>query len=76
MSSDREVIPIQLAKQRPADPATAEALARVVEGWRFVCRGPSPDDSANPLSQQAFAALHRLFPNSAAAQRTKYWYRD
>jgi hypothetical protein len=65
---------IRMATQRPTDPSAAEALARVVDGWRFVCH--DRDDSANPLPQQAFALLHRLFPQSEAAQRTKYWYRD
>jgi hypothetical protein len=65
---------IRMANQRPTDPSTAEALARVVDGWRWACR--DRDGSANPLPQQAFALLHRLFPQSEAARRTKYWYRD
>jgi hypothetical protein len=65
---------ILLATERPADPAGAVALARVVDGWRWTCH--AGDKSTTPLPQQAFATLHRLFPKSDAAQRTKYWYRD
>jgi hypothetical protein len=65
---------IRLAAQHPEEPAMAEALARVVDGWRWTCG--ADEGSATPLPQQAFALLHRLFPKSDAAQRTKYWYRD
>jgi hypothetical protein len=64
---------LRLATERPADPAAAIALARVVDGWRWTCH--AEDSSTLPLPQQAFATLHRLFPNTDAAQRTKYWYR-
>ena len=58
----------------PDDPAAPEALARVVDGWRWTCGEAAT--TTPPLPQQAFALLHRLFPKSEAAQRTKYWYRD
>jgi hypothetical protein len=65
---------LRIAHARRKDPAVAEVLARVVDGWRWTCRGD--DDSETPLPQQAFTLLHRLFPNSEAAHRTAYWYRD
>jgi hypothetical protein len=65
---------LRLTTERPADPAAAVALARVVDGWRWTCH--ADDHSTTPLPQQAFATLHRLFPGSDAAQRTKYWYRE
>jgi hypothetical protein len=65
---------IRMAKADPADPGAGRALARVVEGWRWACG--ERDGSTTPLPQQAFVMLHRLFPESEAAQRTRYWYRD
>ena len=64
---------IRIAKEHPDDPAAPDALARVVDGWRWTC---GEDNTTPPLPQQAFAALHRLFPTSEAAQRTKVWYRE
>ena len=59
------------ARRRPTDPAAAEALSRIVNGWRRACREASDVD----LSRRAFQALHRQFPDSEWAKRTKYWYR-
>ena len=59
------------ARQRPDDPEVAEALSRVVNGWRRAC-GISTDRA---LPQRAFEALHRQFPGSEWAKRTPYWYR-
>jgi hypothetical protein len=63
---------IRWARAVPTDPAAAEALSRAVRGWRYSgCEG----DRSSPLSQRAFALLHRLHPQSEWARRTKYWYR-
>ena len=62
---------LEWARTRPADPEAAEALARVVAGWRRSCR----DEADVDLSRRSFQALHRQFPNSEWAKRTKYWYR-
>jgi hypothetical protein len=62
---------LEWSRQRPSDPEAAEALSRVVNGWRRACRDATDVD----LSRRAFQALHRQFPNSEWAKRTKYWYR-
>ena len=59
------------AKSRPTDPEVAEVLSRLVNNWRRACR----EDRDADLARQAFQTLHRQFPNSEWAKRTKYWYR-
>jgi hypothetical protein len=62
---------LEWARERPADPDAAEALGRIVAGWRRACRDQSDAD----LSRRSFQALHRQFPNSEWAKRNKYWFR-
>ncbi len=62
---------LEWARERPADPDAAEALGRIVSGWRRACRDQADAD----LSRRSFQALHRQFPNSEWAKRNKYWYR-
>jgi len=62
---------VRWARAKPADPNLAEALSQVVWGWRFSCG----DNEAWDVARQAFNSLHRLFPQSEWAQRTKYWYK-
>jgi hypothetical protein len=62
---------LEWAKQRPSDPEAAEALARIVNGWRRACR----DEHDAELARRSFQALHRQFPNTQWARQTKYWYR-
>jgi hypothetical protein len=57
-------------RTKPRGIDVAEALAQTVQGWRFGCG----DDAKWDIARQAFTALHRLFPQSDAAKRTKYWY--
>jgi hypothetical protein len=64
-------IALEWARQRPGDTEAAEALSRIVNGWRRACRDPKDFQ----LAQRAFQALHRQFPNSEWAKRTPYWYR-
>lgn len=59
------------AKREPVNPDVAEALAQVVEGWRWTYEC---GDGKSDLSRRAFATLHQQFPKSTWAQRTKYWY--
>jgi hypothetical protein len=61
---------LEWAKAEPNDPELAEALSLTIEGGHWSC---GTADSAD-LSQRAFQMLHRLFPNSDWAKRTKYWY--
>jgi len=60
------------AADEPKNPVVAEALARVVKGWRVGCG----DDDKWPLARRAFQTLHRNFPDDDWATQTKYWYRD
>ena len=62
------------ARARPKDPDVPEALALIVEGWRWnaSCFGESDNWQ---LAQRAFQTLHARYPDSVWAQRTKYWYK-
>jgi hypothetical protein len=62
---------IEWAQSSPRDLDAAEALSAAVRGWRVSCG----DDEKWPLSREAFRTLHRQYPGSMWAQRTKYWYR-
>jgi hypothetical protein len=63
---------IEWGQARRTDPDAAEALALAIEGWRW---SPCQDDGPkSDLPRRAFAMLHRQFPRSEWAQRTKYWY--
>jgi hypothetical protein len=61
---------IQWARARPSDMDAAEALAHAVEGIRWGCA----DDNTTLASRTAFQTLHRLFPATEWARKTKYWY--
>jgi hypothetical protein len=49
----------------------AEALALSLRAARWGCNRDGPNGKA---SNAAYRALHRLFPESAAAKHTPYWY--
>jgi hypothetical protein len=61
---------ITWAEAHPSDPDAAEALAHAVEGTRWGCT----DEKTTAASRAAFQTLHRLFPKSEWARKTKYWY--
>jgi hypothetical protein len=61
---------IKWATARPADLDAAEALAHAVEGIHWGCA----DGNTTVASRTAFQTLHRLFPKSEWALKTKYWY--
>lgn len=58
------------ATARPADPQVAEALALAVKATHY----GNGDAQTGKASQQAFALLHKLFPTSAWAKQTPFWY--
>jgi hypothetical protein len=57
---------------QPDDPRAPEALHLAVRATRYGCR----DEKTGSYSKQAFDALHRKYPKSAWAQKTRYWYKD
>jgi len=63
---------IEWARARRTDPDAAEALALAIEGWRWApCSYAEPKSD---LPRRAFALLHRQFPESEWAKKTRYWY--
>jgi hypothetical protein len=61
---------VKWAVARPTDQDAAEALAHAVEGTRWGCT----DQATSAASRAAFQTLHKLFPKSEWARKTKYWY--
>ena len=61
---------VKWARARPTDLDAAEALAHAVEGTRWGCG----DKGTTAASRTAFQTLHKLFPRSEWAQKTRYWY--
>jgi hypothetical protein len=61
---------IEFARAHPDDPGVAEALHLAVRAARYGCT----DDQSGAASQQAFDMLHRKYPNSEWARKTKFWY--
>ncbi|HEX9365479.1 MAG TPA: hypothetical protein VF921_02570 [Vicinamibacterales bacterium] len=47
-----------------------ERPAHAVEGTRWACA----DEKTSAASRAAFQTLHRLFPKTDWALKTKYWY--
>jgi len=62
---------IKWAREKPEDADVAEALALVVDGWRWNCG----DDDKWTLAREAFRILHGQYPESEWAKKTRYWYR-
>ena len=62
---------VKWARNHRDDPRVPEALHRVVKSTRFGCTDPE----TGGYSQQAFRLLHRRYPDSEWAAKTKYWYR-
>lgn len=61
---------LDYAKKYPDDPRLPEALHRTVRATRFGCFG-SP---FGEVSKGAFELLHKRFPKSEWAAKTKYWF--
>lgn len=60
------------ARSHPDDSRVPEALHLVVQAGRRACRDyAKPADYGRP----AFELLHRQYPRSEWAQKTKFWYR-
>ena len=61
-------------KAHPEDKDNAEILAVVVQGTRRGCEYDSKGKPQNAVSKEAFELLHRLYPRSEWAIKTKYYY--
>jgi len=60
---------IEWAKSNPSDARAAEALHLAVRATRYGC-----SEQRTPYSKQAFDLLHKQYPDSEWARKTKYWY--
>jgi hypothetical protein len=61
---------ISRARSNPADPRVPETLHLAVKSTRFGCTA----EGTSRYSQQAFQLLHRNYPGTEWAKRTKYWF--
>jgi hypothetical protein len=61
---------IDYAKSQPQDPRVPEALALSVRATRY----GQTDKASSAYSKQAFEILHRRYPDSDWAKKTKYYY--
>ena len=62
---------VKWADARPADARVPEALHLAVRATRYGCT----DDQTGKFSKQAFDMLHKRFPKSPWAVKTKYWFK-
>ena len=63
---------IQWANRTPTDPRIPEALHLAVSTTRYGCT----DEQTGRWSKAAFDVLHRKYPNSPWAKKTKYWFNN
>jgi tetratricopeptide (TPR) repeat protein len=63
---------IQWATKTPNDPRVPEALHLAVTATRYGCT----DEKTGRWSKAAFDLLHRKYPNSPWAKKTKYWFNN
>lgn len=61
---------ISRVKAHPEDKRLPEALHLVIVYARYGCT----DEETRKLSKQAFQLLHKKYPGSDWARKTKYWY--
>jgi tetratricopeptide (TPR) repeat protein len=63
---------IQWANKNPTDPRVPEALHLAVNSTRYGCT----DKDTGRWSKAAFDLLHRKYPTSSWAKKTKYWFKE
>jgi hypothetical protein len=61
---------IAYATRHPGDPRSPEALHLAVRATRYGC----VDDQTSKFSKKAFRLLHKKWPKSDWARKTKYHY--
>jgi hypothetical protein len=62
---------VRLARLRPDDPLSPEALHLAVRATRYGCA----DDGTGGASRAAFDLLHQRYPDTEWAQKTPYWFK-
>jgi hypothetical protein len=70
---------VDYAKDHPDDPLIPEALALTVRAGHYACQpynsgGDGDKSEYTPVSKAAFELLHRRYPKSPWAAKTKYYY--
>ena len=67
---------LDYAKVHPDDPLLPEALALTVRAGHYACQPYAGSDKSEytPISKQAFELLHRSYPKSPWALKTRYYY--
>jgi len=67
---------LDYAKAHTDDPNIPEALALVVRAGHYACQRYSGSDKSEytPVSKAAFTLLHRNYPKSPWALKTRYYY--
>jgi hypothetical protein len=63
---------IQWATKNPTDPRVPEALHLAVNATRYGCT----DKETGRWSKAAFDLLHRKYPTTSWAKKTKYWFKE
>jgi hypothetical protein len=63
---------IQFANKNPGDSRVPEALHLAVMSTRYGCTGKD----TGRWSKAAFDLLHRKYPNTTWAKKTKYWFKE
>jgi hypothetical protein len=63
---------IAWATKNPADERVPEALHLAVNTTRYGCT----DTQTGRWSKAAYDLLHRKYPNTSWAKKTKYWFKD
>jgi len=63
---------IQWGTKNPTDPRVPEALHLAVTATRYGCT----DKDTGRWSKAAFDLLHRKYPSSTWAKKTKYWFKE
>jgi hypothetical protein len=63
---------IQWATKNPNDQRVPEALHLAVNSTRFGCT----NEETGRWSKAAFDLLHRKYPNTTWAKKTKYWFKE
>jgi hypothetical protein len=67
---------LDYAKEHPDDSNIPEALALVVRAGHYACQPHSGSDKSEytPVSKAAFELLHRRYPKSPWALKTRFYY--